>query len=228
MSKLFAKLLFAKLFLLFIIKSCQGIMYMDISPDTIRCIGQELDEEDSALFTFGASHYHPIDGTSDAKQKITASIVNPQGINIMLDNNIILINSQRPLEKLIDKVNIRGVYKICYELKGGSIPVRANFHIDFKSSKDMKLTGGILQNNKIIKDDVPIAETKLQYAEESLHIIQKEIEYANIQEKLLKESTEAVSTRIQWFSMLSMAVLVITSLWQLLYLRTFFTSKKML
>ena len=39
---------------------------------------------------------------------------------------------------------------------------------------------------------------------------------------------ERTSTRIQWFSILSIAVLLVTSIWQIIYLRRFFTSKKLL
>jgi hypothetical protein len=111
-------------------------------------------------------------------------------------------------------------------LVGGEIPVRSQFHIEFQS-KDAK-TKMKTSSNKIEKEEVPVAEAKLQLAEDTLHVIQKEIEYAKVQEMALKDSSEAVSDRIQYFSMLSMAVLVVTSLWQLIYLRSFFTSKKLL
>jgi hypothetical protein len=39
---------------------------------------------------------------------------------------------------------------------------------------------------------------------------------------------ETTASRIQWFGILSIAVLLITSLWQIVYLRHFFASKKLL
>ena len=205
-----------------LINVSECVMYMDVFPGLTRCIGQELDEEDSALFTFGANHV--TDGTYAANviaahkdiQKVTASIIDPKGNNIINSSSgekkkesvdggsrsgssrasgVILINSQRPIEKFIEKVPFRGVYKICYELTGGEIPVRAHFNIDFQSSKgsngssDPGIKSGrggnaiTKSDSKIKSGDVPIAETKLQYAEESLHAIHKEIEYAKIQEK---------------------------------------------
>ena len=40
--------------------------------------------------------------------------------------------------------------------------------------------------------------------------------------------TEKTKSRIQWFSALSIVILVVTSLWQLIYLRKYFTDKKLL
>ena len=54
------------------------------------------------------------------------------------------------------------------------------------------------------------------------------IDFARRQESLLREAGERTSTRIQWFSILSIAVLLVTSIWQIIYLRRFFTSKKLL
>jgi hypothetical protein len=39
---------------------------------------------------------------------------------------------------------------------------------------------------------------------------------------------EKTQSRIQWFSALSIIILVMTSLWQLIYLRKYFTDKKIL
>ena len=206
-------------------------MFMDVMPSTTRCVGQELDEEDMAVFTFGADHVN--DGTYDSNviaahkdiQKITASIEDPKG-NYLVENEVLLINSKRPIEKVVHHTQTRGVFHVCFTLFGGEIPVRSSFHIEFQS-KDAK-TKLKTSSSKIEKDEVPVAEAKLQLAEDTLHVIQKEIEYAKLQETALKDSSEAVSDRIHYFSMLSMAVLVVTSIWQLVYLRSFFTSKKLL
>ena len=37
-----------------------------------------------------------------------------------------------------------------------------------------------------------------------------------------------MAARIQWFSVLSVAILLTTSLWQIIYLRYYFKSKKLL
>ncbi len=225
---------FAGFTFVFVLLCCHAsftnaLLYMDIFPETSRCVGQELDEKDSAVFTFGAEHVS--DGTYAANviaahkdiQKITSSLYDPNG-NILMSDEVLLINSQRPLEKVFSSVEHRGVYKLCFKLEGGEIPVRASFVIDFKA-KDAR--GSLKTASTTLEEgDVPVAETKLQFAEETLHAIHKEIEYAKAQELSLRESSEAVNERIQWFSLASMAILVVTSLWQLLYLRSFFSAKK--
>jgi hypothetical protein len=39
---------------------------------------------------------------------------------------------------------------------------------------------------------------------------------------------ESTTWSVQWFSFLSIIILLATSLWQIIYLRTFFASKKLL
>jgi len=46
--------------------------------------------------------------------------------------------------------------------------------------------------------------------------------------RLLTVSSESTNSRIQWFSILSILILLTASLWQILYLRHFFASKKLL
>lgn len=55
-----------------------------------------------------------------------------------------------------------------------------------------------------------------------------EIEHARMQEVFLKAAGEQTSSRIQWFSVMSIAILLVTALVQIIYLRRFFASKKLL
>lgn len=71
-------------------------------------------------------------------------------------------------------------------------------------------------------------EEMLQDAESTLSHLSKEIDFARRQESELLRAGDVTAQRITWFGWLSMAILVTTSLWQIAYLRHFFTSKKLL
>ncbi len=97
-------------------------------------------------------------------------------------------------------------------------------------------------------------EHKLEQMSERLKEISKEIEHARKQEIAMKQSSgeyvhsqsihiacppddqslsakltsESTSSSVQWFSILSIIILVSTSVWQIIYLRSFFTAKKLL
>jgi p24 family protein delta-1 len=65
-------------------------------------------------------------------------------------------------------------------------------------------------------------------AEESIADISSEVEYARRQEIELRTSGELTADRIQWFGILSIFILLTVSVWQVIYLRHFFTTKKLL
>ena len=215
---------------------------VDLSPGKQRCVGQELDTEDQALFTFGVMHSgeesnnyqkHPGSGGDVGNPnsvQVYASITDPTGLTVLSREKVII--GARPKEVTLSSVENRGVHKLCFDLqdssalKLGQVGPRVFFFIDFKS----RTSRGKLDKipNKVGKEDLPTIELHLKSAEESLHDISKEIEFAQDQELLLKEGVQTANDRIRWFGYLSMTVLLLTSLWQLLYLRSFFKGKKLL
>jgi hypothetical protein len=88
-------------------------------------------------------------------------------------------------------------------------------------------------------------QRRLAWTEVLLQDIIKEIDFAKRQEEQLKDAigllllllllltsarflTETTNSRIEWFSYFSMVILISTAFFQLIYLRNFFTSKKLL
>jgi len=198
-------------------------LQMDVFPGEMRCIGQEMDQEDVALFVLSATH---LKKNSKEVQSLMATITDPEGDPLL--DNVKLIIGARPTENR-KNIEVRGVYEMCFELIGGTIPVRVFFHVDFKS-RDAEGEGAAALENfrKVGKNDLPSLETHLKSAEVSMAEIIKEIEFAKEQEILLKAANDMTTSRIQWFGILSIAILFLTSLWQLVYLRSFFASKKLL
>ena len=164
-----------------------------------------------------------------------------------------LVTSEPPLEKK-QIIYDRGVYKLCFSTKGAKHSdniFRVSFSIDYRNR-------GADPSKKVGKDEIPSLESQLKgkandfahflicvvlvsicihnaificgrvAAEDSLSEIVKEIDFARRQEVLLRTAGETTSSRIEWFGYLSIIVLIVVSLWQILYLRNFFASKKLL
>lgn len=209
---------------------CEASLTVEVLPGQSRCIGQNMDKEDMALFSFGAKHLKDTTEKQIALHKeimsLYVSIQDPDGQYLL--NSEKLFMDARPREIKKNTISKNGVYNICFNLIGGDggVPVHAYFYVDFKSRDSPGSLDSV--STQIDSKNVPEIEKKLQHAEHTLGIIHKEIEFAKEQEMSLKESGEAMFDRIQWFSLLSMAVLAVTSLWQLLYLRSYFTNKKVL
>ena len=71
-------------------------------------------------------------------------------------------------------------------------------------------------------------EKQLDDSEHMLRDIGQEMDAALLREENLRLGAEAGRDRVELFGILSMGVLVLTALWQVYYLRSFFRSKKLL
>jgi hypothetical protein len=102
-------------------------------------------------------------------------------------------------------------------------------------------------SRQLNKDDVPTLQQDLQFIERQIKEITIEVEHAKRQEAYLNQANgklfscmfhgthsmlifciELTQSRLEWFSYLSMAVLLGTAIWQIWYLRSFFSAKKLL
>jgi emp24/gp25L/p24 family/GOLD len=107
------------------------------------------------------------------------------------------------------------------------VPVRVYFGVDAKPKAANAKTRAD-PSKRVVKEDIPTLESQLLAAEEILSDISNEIEFARKQEIVLKEAADVTASRIEWFSIFSIVILFVTSVWQILYLRYFFSSKKLI
>lgn len=71
-------------------------------------------------------------------------------------------------------------------------------------------------------------ELQFRKAEDKLKSISDEMGKSREREAQLRQTSETMSGRIQWFSVLSITVLLTISAWQVYYLKSFFRAKKLL
>ncbi|KAJ1424108.1 emp24/gp25L/p24 family/GOLD-domain-containing protein [Ochromonadaceae sp. CCMP2298] len=191
------------------IASLASGLQIELLPGDMRCVGQELDQFESVVFASSASS-----AVRNFKQKLTMKVSDPDEETIFEEK--ISINSK--LREIEHKVEKRGVYQMCFELLDGTTPVRVFFHVDYKPKAD----------RRVGKEDVSTLEKQVFLMGERIREISKEIEHARLQELAMKAAGESTTASVQWFGILSIAVLLSTSIWQIMYLRSFFASKKLL
>lgn len=202
--------------LIFPMVSGAPFLQMEIKEGHQRCIGQELDQEDLAFFSMKASG----NSVEDTKAIVHSTIMDPDGKQLSL-TSLEVGGATNNMKLNIDN---RGVHQLCftlYKTKSGKSTARVAFNVDYKNR-------GSDPSKKVGKDELPTLENHLKAAEDSLNDISKEIDFARRQEVLLRQAGEKTSSRIQWFGFLSIIVLLLVSLWQIVYLRHFFASKKLL
>jgi len=62
----------------------------------------------------------------------------------------------------------------------------------------------------------------------NLEEVVRDLSYFKRREERHRDTNESTNSRVMWFSVISMAVIVCIGVWQLVYLRRFFTQKKLL
>ncbi|RYH29274.1 emp24/gp25L/p24 family protein [archaeon] len=100
----------------------------------------------------------------------------------------------------------------------GKTPVRIFLHVEYRP----------LSSRTVNRDEVPTLVRSVQMIESKVKDIILEIEHAKKQEAMLNAAGEVTTNRLKLFSVMSMAVLLGMAVWQVCYLRSFFTSKKLL
>ncbi|KAI8053972.1 emp24/gp25L/p24 family/GOLD-domain-containing protein [Syncephalis plumigaleata] len=71
-------------------------------------------------------------------------------------------------------------------------------------------------------------EVELRRLEKMVEEIVDDIEYLKRREAKMRDTNESTNERVQWFNILSIIALIGLGLWQLVYLRQFFHSKKLI
>jgi hypothetical protein len=184
-------------------------LQIDLFPGKEQCIGQELDQLENAVFAISA-----VAKVKDPKQKVALTVTDPEEEYLLQE----IISIGAKLKESNHQIESRGLYELCFALHGGKTPVRIFFHVEYRADS----------SRKVKEDELPTLERQLLEVQTKIDEISKEIEHTRKQEMSLKEAGETISSRIQWFSALSIIVLLSTSIWQIIYLRNFFSSKKLL
>eukprot|EP00727_Mastigamoeba_balamuthi_P006944 m51a1_g2870 putative C-tail anchored protein, emp24/gp25L/p24 family/GOLD (213) ;mRNA; f:363766-364819 len=78
------------------------------------------------------------------------------------------------------------------------------------------------------KEQLQPLELELRLVEDQANNIKREMEYQRKREEELRNVNEVMNSRAAWLSVFSILVLVGSSAWQIVYLKMFFTKKKII
>lgn len=71
-------------------------------------------------------------------------------------------------------------------------------------------------------------EVEIRRMEGVIEDIVSELDYLKAREMRMRDTNESTNDRVKFFSMLSIATLIACGAWQVLYLRKFFQTKKLI
>jgi len=130
-----------------------------------------------------------------------------------------------PLPQVVLVVSIRCALVISRE-KGGSL-----HHSLYNRRVSLRLEAGVETTDfaKIGREEhLNKLEVDALRIQRSLEEVSLDLEHFKRREELHRDTTESTNARVMWLSVTSMIVIVCIGVWQLIYLRRFFTQKKLL
>merc|ERR1712137_98687 len=117
-----------------------------------------------------------------------------------------------------------GIYSICFETRSTATvqqPIRVT--LDVKVGVDAEDYDAIA-----VAEQLNPIEVELRKLEDSATSINRHMNYMRDREAALRNTNESTNSRVLWFSILSLTILVSLGIWQIYHLKKYFESRKFL
>lgn len=201
--------------LLFLPLSVCGIsFYMPEAKE--KCFLIDIPEETVVLIRYNLLDRPPA-GSPD--QGVIMSVLDHAGSAVTRR----VVNSEGNLSFTSQK---RGSHKICLNLTSGSwlgSLRKARFRLDIENTKDE-----VSHDELASKEQVTHLEAVADSLKDRLNEIIKAQDYARQKEALYKDESENINSRIMWFTLFQALAILISGLWQIVSLRRYFITRKLL
>lgn len=188
---------------------------MEIPQGKTRCLAEDVSMRAQALgkFTFQSLHSFSDDAKKDTKFNVH--------VEVKAKGDVKYSKALTPeVESYEFTSNAHGLYSICFSNRGKS-GTRVGLEVE---------TDLVVKDYKKVLETEHLRPLELLFvrAEQKLESISEEMRYSRDREAQLRETSMQTANRIQWFSILSITVLLTISAWQMFYLKNYFRSKKLL
>jgi len=197
---------------LFLLNVVHG-MYFWLAPGTKKCVKEEVHKDVvvTGTYTAGEAALHKVHlKVTDSKQHI-------------------LYNKEDAKEgKFAFTTDDQDMFEICFtsEKQGNGFTRDQGSHeiqIDIKKGVEAKSYEEQAKTEKL----KPL-EVELRRLEDLSDSIVNDFQYMKSREEEMRSTNESTNSRVLYFSFFSMLCLVSLATWQVLYLRKFFKSKKLI
>lgn len=184
----------------------------DVRRKTEKCLSDEV-----AKGSLVVIHYNLI-GTPKGRSDVSIFITDPQRKYLKQDPNI--DTSADDIFKFSFNADQDGSYHVCfYNANDKSVRVM----LDFKHGVEAKDYTEVAKREHLM----PV-EKELRKMEDTVDEIHREMLYMREREAAMRNTNESTNSRVLWFSFFSIVVLLAMGVWQVIYLKKFFKSKKLI
>lgn len=191
-------------FLLIISDSAFGIQFK-LNGMSTKCLSEDANVKDHLLGRFAS---YP-----EMVTDIQLRVYNPV-------NDLIFSKSGVSSSKFAIPVSNGGEHQFCFTNTGN---MDKTIMIEVESSMNKKQLEDIAK-----KEHLKPLEIELRNIETMVNEFLKNLDYMKTREEAMRDTNESTNARVMWMSVLSMITLVGLGIWQLVFLKNFFVSKKLI
>ncbi|CEG35877.1 transmembrane emp24 domain-containing protein 10-like [Plasmopara halstedii] len=184
----------------------------DVRRRSEKCLSDEV-----AQGSLVVVHYDVIGGVR-GQSGVALSITDPLRKFLKQDTNI--DTSSDDIHKFSFTADTGGSYAVCF-VNNNDKPMRVM--LDFKHGVEAKDYTEVAKREHLM----PV-EKELRKMEDTVEEIHREMLYMREREATMRNTNESTNSRVLWFSFFSIAVLLGMGIWQVMYLKKFFKSKKLI
>lgn len=178
-----------------------------------KCLSDEI-----AHGSLVVVHYNVLSGVR-GQSDVSLVVTDPQHKFLKQDANI--DTSSDEVHRFSFTAGASGIYTVCF----------VNSHSDKTARVLLELKHGVEAKDysEVAKREhlMPV-EKELRKMEDTVEEIHREMLYLQAREAAMRNTNESTNARVLWFSFLSILVLVGMGVWQVLHLKRFFRSKKLI
>lgn len=184
----------------------------DVRRHFEKCLSDEVAQGSLVVI-----HYNVIGGRK-GKTGVSVTITDPLHKYLKQDSDIDMTSDD--FHKFSFHADAAGTYSVCFYNMNDN-PVR--MMLDFKHGVEAKDYSEVAKREHLM----PV-EKELRKMEDTVDEIHREMLYMRQREAAMRNTNESTNSRVLWFSFFSIVVLLGMGVAQVLYLKKFFKSKKLI
>ncbi|KDO31850.1 hypothetical protein SPRG_03770 [Saprolegnia parasitica CBS 223.65] len=189
-----------------------GAVQFDVKRRAEKCLSDEV-----AAGSLVVVHYNIL-GNVKGRTGVSLLVKDPMGKYLKEDSDIDLTSDD--IHKYSFNAETAGTYSTCFFNSNDFV---ARVSLDFKHGVEAKDYSDIAKREHLM----PV-EKELRKMEDTVDEIHREMLYMREREAAMRNTNESTNARVLWFSSFSIFVLLAMGLWQVMYLKKFFKSKKLI
>jgi len=201
-----------------IIANVANSLYFELNGGQTKCFLEEHPKDTMLLGKYVLEDLNPPNGQVNTQLALTVRVSDPE-------KRELLSKTMGASGRFAFTTQMGGEHKVCFSTntsKWFGPSVKTRLHLDIEagaSANDYEEIAKLEQLNSM--------EIAIRRLNDRINQIRKEQSYQKGREIVFRNTSESTNARVMWWSILQLVVLVLTGVWQMKHLKSFFKAKKL-